>query len=1528
MPAEHRPAPAAERKTAAAAIAGLLLAGAAVTPPASPAFAEPPAQVAKPAATPLGVDKAMAEARRSGRPVEATAAGTPTATVTARPDGTVQLTQTAVPTRTRVGGQWKNLDATLVRHPDGSIAPAVTTNPVRVSPGGTGPLAEMTSGDRALSVTAPLTLPAPTLSGPTATYAEVLPGVDLTVTVTAEGGFSHVFVVKNRQAAADPRLAALDLTTTAKGVDLAADTAGNITGRDRAGRTVLTAPAPAMWDSTRRSTGEPTQRLGSASSTAAPGRDARTAAIGVRVAPGKLRLTPNRSLLSDSRTVYPVYIDPTFTWTPVGPKMSGWATISYQHQSTNYWKDTPDLIGRMQVGNSGSQRSNTLINFPVPHSTLAGATINSATFKITNTRSWSCTAKTVNVYAPATTLSSSNATWNYWEGVGNGPLAASKSFAHGYSGCNAAAVSFNITNQIRADVTAQKSTRTLRMIAASEASDTQSWKEFDQTTPTLTIEYNHRPNKPTGLTTSPKTACAGGSTVGDAAVSLYAPVSDRNGGTLGVSFKLWRTADSTETALITSNPNSLTYSSGSTAVLVVPVATLRAAANGASTDFSWKVQATDFGATGDWSAPCKFTFDPTRPGAPNIAEIPDGTTTIGESFTVDIAKADGTDPSGYVYQLNAGPPQDVSATAGAATVSITPTRFTNTLTITSVSAGGNVGDSRSVTFNSNPAAVAADGDLNGDAAPDLVAVGSTHGLPPGLWLAPGGTEQAAVTGTNIGARGNGVTGNNSPSDFDGAQVITGHFTGTGLQDVLVYYPATGNGGVLRANGDGSAIQAQLSGNQFSISGDLLAEEDGSLPIELANAGNIRGANTGFPELIGTSGNATTGYHLTYYSSFYAAGLYADPLVISQPTPTGGTDWDKWTITTAQIAGGTAMYLWNRTTGALYLWTDLVFDGVNQLTHTSYKLHENWNVGANLTLRAADIDSDGTPDLWALGAGGMSTAWLAANLAAGTGTVTAQPAKTLVTSDHSWQLNDSDSGLVTTASDTAGTLHATGNAGVKWNTGDAFDPDVVFDGTSGALTTSAPALNTNNDFSLSAWVKPTALGGTVLSQNGTNTAGFRLYTDASDKSWRFAMPRTDVTAPVWDIAISAPNTARLGVWTHVTVTFQKSVGTMWILLNDVRSAHGAHSTTWSAGGGFRMGSHKTGTSSYGGWFAGEVANVQTWSRMLNFPKARNLPVEDFDGDGRSDILGFSTSHAELWWTPNTTVPGQPSSRGGSKRISAGWTDITDPFVTDYDGDGKSDVVGRVGDELWTWSNASSVGTPIVVAADKLGTNWNSLPRIAPADFDGDGRVDILGWSSNGNELWWVPNTTPVGGMPQRGTSKKVSSGWGSISGQMIADYNSDGKPDILGRGSDNIMYVALNISTVGNPAVGSLIPLGTAWNTLPTTTTADFDGDGREDIVGFSISGDKFWWVPNTTPAGGTPTRGTSQEVAAGFATANDKRVIDYNGDGRPDVLAQIGDELWVWPNTSTPGNPSVGPKESLGLAWNTIGDFLTERRAF
>ncbi|MEU6024603.1 FG-GAP-like repeat-containing protein [Micromonospora sp. NPDC047134] len=1446
-------------------VGAVLLAG--LPPPvASAAGAPAPAPAPQPAGL-LDADAAIAEAKRTGRPVEATAAGTSTSVLTARPDGLMELTQSAVPTRKRVGEVWKALDPTLVRRPDGSITAAVTTNVIRLSPGGSGPMAVLTSGDRAAAFTAPMPLPAPTLDGSTATYREVLPGVDLTVRVTAEGGFSHVFVVRSRQAAAHPQLAALHLATTTTGVALTVDRVGNIAGRDRTGATVLTAPAPVMWDSAaERATGASSREQARSDSTA-PGRGARTASIGVQVSRDRLTLRPDRDLLTSAETVFPVYIDPTFTWTPVGPKMSGWATISYQHQSTNYWKNTPDLIGRMQVGNSGSQRSNTLINFPVPHGTLTDAEISSATFKITNTRSWNCTEKTVYIYGPGTTLTSSNATWNHWEGVSKGSAIASGKFAYGYSGCDAAAVAFDITSQIRTDVNNKRATRTLWMVAASEASDTQSWKEFLQTSPTLTILYNHKPNKPTNLTTSPKTACAGGGFVGDSSVSLYAPVSDRNGGTLGVSFKLWKSSDTTEKALASSNPSLLTYPSGSTAVLVVPVATLRTAAGGAATGFSWKVQATDFRSAGDWSVTCTFTFDPTRPGAPTVGQPNDGETTVGQPWTFAIAAAAGnTAPKSYVYQLNAGPPVDVPAdTAGNATITAAPTRFVNTLSVTSVSAGGNFGDTASVTFNSKPAASAVEGDLTGDETPDLLTVGGRYGLPAGLWLAPGGHEPGNLFATNIGARGNGVSGStnpddpgsNDPADFNGTQAVTGRFFGEGFQDVLVYYdsgPHAGGASILRGNGDGSVIESLRSGVQQSVVADQLRDENGSSPRQLANAGDTRGTGSTLPDLISITGDAEHGYRLSYHPNLGVPGGYFFTYHTTALTPTGDTDWNDWTIATTQTTAGTAMFLWNRTTGALHLWTALAYDeDTGQLTHTPYTLRaDGWNTDTTIDLRAADINTDGTPDLWTTTSGGQSTEWHVTNLTSGNGTITAQPSRALITADHAWQLNDAATGTVTTARDTAGTLHATGTNGATWSTGDLFDPDVAFNGTSGTLATSAPAVPTNAAFTVSTWVKLAAHGGTVLSQDGANTAGFKLWAESSDQSWRFAMSRSDVASPIWDTASAGAGSARLGVWTQLTAVFKPAGGnlhSMFLFVNGRNVASAAHGTIWTAAKGFRIGAVRTGPTSHGGYLNGEVSLTQAWDVATLGPEPA---AHDLNGDGRADIVAADSS-GNLWLHPNTGNGGM-STFGSPVKIGTGWS-VYRWNIRDWNLDGRADVLGIPPDGiLWLYPNVN--GAPSSAQRRQIGVSWSGYTH-ATGHADGDRKPDHFGIRASTGELFYYPD----------GCCKMLvgRSGWTSYR-IYPADFDSDGRDDIVAIDGSGQLWVYPNTGQAGLAMLGTRRLIGQSWSSY-RVAVADMNSDGKPDIVGVDSS-NNVWLYPGNG-AGGLDSR---VQIASNWTTTNAKTI--------------------------------------------------------
>ncbi|MFI2664653.1 LamG-like jellyroll fold domain-containing protein [Micromonospora carbonacea] len=1433
--------------------------------PAPAAEAASSAPAAKPATGPLGVDRAMTEARRTGRPVEATAAGTSTSTMTARPDGTVELTQTATPTRTRVDGQWRTLDPTLVHHPDGSITPTVTTNQVRLSPGGTGPLAELTSGDRALTLTTPMTLPKPILSGPTATYPDVLPDVDLTVRVTAEGGFSHVFVVKNRHAARHPKLTTLDLTTTTRGVTLTADTTGNITGRDRTGHPVLTAPAPAMWDSTTDRNERPT----AASSAAAPGRAARSAPIGVRMTPGTLRLSPDRKLFDDPDTVYPVYVDPTFNWTPVGPKMSGWATISYQHQSTNFWKDTPDPIGRMQVGNSGSQRSQTLVNFPVPYSTLTGAEIYDAIFKITNTRSWNCTAKTVNIYAPATTLSSSNATWNHWEGVTKGSVVASKSFAYGYSGCDADAASFDVTNQIEADVTAKKPTRTLWMVAANEASDTQSWKEFLETSPTLTIRYNHKPNTPTGMTTSPTTSCAAASptVVGDTSVSLYAPVSDTNRGTLGVTFKLWK-ASAPGALLVNTNPNLLTYSSGSTAVYVVPRATLAAAAgvtgssNGAPTTFAWQVQATDFRTPSNWSATCRFTFDATRAGPPRIT--PPAQTTVGvqASFTVAPPES-GTLPTAYNYQLNAAPPVTVTADAGGnATIPVRPTRLTNTLSVTSVTAAGqNFGETDTLTFNAVPPATpAADGDLTGDGRADLLNVGSTNNLAAGIWLAENnGAAGVNPNISNIGARGNGVSGTNSPSDFDGAQVVSGRFLGGSFQDVLVYYPAANpfRAELIAGNGDGSVLRPERVENQFGIEGSLLDDPNGKPPIQLANAGDSRQAGSGYPDLIGTSGDTANGYFLTYYPNFGIPGGYLGTQHTTASTPTGGTDWNNWRIATAEASDGTAMLLWNRTTGALHLWTGLAFSqDTGQLTYTARTLAASgWNTGANLSLRAGDINGDGTVDLWTVGTDAATTAWLVTDLQAGSATVTAQPKQTLITSDHTWKFDDTGDGAVTAATDVTGGSTLTASGGdAYWRSDDLFSPALIMNtdatGTAvnptgdGALTVNSPLIDTTKSFSISVWAKPTAAGGVIASEDGANASRFLLWNNTSDNTWRFGMGNADSG---WSYTqVVTPAGTALGVWTHLVATFNAKTRTISLYVNGVLkgSAQFTATPTWPSGGKFVVGRYL-----YQGqptaYYAGMISNLQVWKRALT-------PTQ-VGASTTAPAAGARTPFGATTWTP----PGTGTTE-------------TDIYAADTDGN------------LWRHRKQNAqLGTPRLMS-----TGWNQFTVFGIADWDHDGNQDIVVRDNTSCELQVFLGTAD----DLSATPTFLGNQWCNYRPYGVADWNRDGFQDVITAGSTNDLWVYPGDLAGGTSA---RVDVGDGWST-------DYAPYGIANVVG-DATPDVYARVASTGllrlydfPAA------SITQVGVGWAGYTSFGLTDFNRDGKPDVVARENSTgiLWLYPGAS------------------------------
>jgi hypothetical protein len=128
----------------------------------------------------------------------------------ARPDGRLSFDSAVVPQRVRTRNGRDDVDLRLARGADGRLRPAASAADVSFS-GGDGPLIIVARRGHTMTLSWPGRLPEPRLSGDSATYPAVLPGVDLVVRATRTG-FAYTLIVGTAGAAANPALRATRLT--------------------------------------------------------------------------------------------------------------------------------------------------------------------------------------------------------------------------------------------------------------------------------------------------------------------------------------------------------------------------------------------------------------------------------------------------------------------------------------------------------------------------------------------------------------------------------------------------------------------------------------------------------------------------------------------------------------------------------------------------------------------------------------------------------------------------------------------------------------------------------------------------------------------------------------------------------------------------------------------------------------------------------------------------------------------------------------------------------------------------------------------------------------------------------------------------------------------------------------------------------------------------------------------------------------------------------------------------------------------
>ncbi|MBV2154927.1 RICIN domain-containing protein [Kitasatospora sp. SUK 42] len=295
---------------------------------------------------------ALTTAKSTGKPVTVETMTTEASKTVANPNGTLTTTDNSAPVRTKRSDGWADLDATLRANPDGTLSPAVASTALTFSGGGNGPMATVATDDgKRLAVEAPFALPKPTLNGDTATYPDVLPGVDLQLTALPVGGWRDVIVVRSAEAAANPALKTLRFPLKAEGLTVSATESGSVEVKDDKGGLRFRSPSPLQWDSSRPVSAVAAARLAAAahdpetppatpaSSVEGPGDGANVAAIATRVVGGALELTPDQGALRSGTG--PWYLDPTLA--SVASYSEGSVQVQENYKTAENYNKKTDL---------------------------------------------------------------------------------------------------------------------------------------------------------------------------------------------------------------------------------------------------------------------------------------------------------------------------------------------------------------------------------------------------------------------------------------------------------------------------------------------------------------------------------------------------------------------------------------------------------------------------------------------------------------------------------------------------------------------------------------------------------------------------------------------------------------------------------------------------------------------------------------------------------------------------------------------------------------------------------------------------------------------------------------------------------------------------------------------------------------------------------------------------------------------------------------------------------------------------------